>query len=221
MAFEKVSQLAGIPIHYDRFKEEDYGQPGHPYSVHMTYSLHKKLEACFSELFSEMPAEFGSAKYILTGGAYVQKPGYHGLGRAFDLDGLVWEDRAWVADTFPHHPQLYLGIESIVRQHFGTVLTYSYNDAHEDHMHLDDGSDVGFEQMSKSRVVYVQNALHYVHGIPVGRDGVWGPETESAMNMARKDLRLGSFSDKANWAAFLKATAARAFETVLQRDAVS
>lgn len=88
-ALVKVSALDGIEIHYDRFKEEDYGQPGHPHSVYMSSGMHEKTEACFANLFRSSPSGFGQAKYVLTAGAYVQKPGYHGQGRAFDLDGLI------------------------------------------------------------------------------------------------------------------------------------
>lgn len=212
------SEMAGVPIHYDRFRPEDYGQPGHPHTVYMTAGMKQNCEACFEALFQMTPQEFGDAKFILTAGAYVQKPGYHGKGRAFDLDALVWKTEHWIANTFPRDPQLYLAIESVIRQHFGTVLTYSYNKPHHDHIHFDDGTAVGFNRMSKSRVIFLQNVIYFVYGIKLGRDGVWGPETEGAERMVRQQLGLGPFSNKANWIQFLQITADRAFGIVVNRN---
>lgn len=213
-----VRTLDGIRIHYDRFRPEDYGQPGHPHTVYMTKKTHRQLDAFASELFAVAKKSVGDAKFIMTAGAYVQKPGYHGQGRAFDLDALVFEDYHWIADSFPRDPQMYLAIEAIVRKHFGTVLTYSYNDPHKDHIHMDNGTDTGFNKMSRSRVIFLQNAIYFVYGLKVGRDGVWGPETSEAEKRVREMLGIGGLGNKANWLAFLDTTAKQAFGIVKQRD---
>ena len=216
-----VSELARTPIHYDRFRPEDYGQPGHPHTVYMTAGMKQNCETCFEALFQTAPQDFGDAQFILTAGAYVQKPGYQGNGRAFDLDALVWKSKHWIANTFLQDPQLYLAIEAIIRQNFGTVLTYSYNRPNEDHVHFDDGTSIGFDRMSKSRVIFLQNAIYFVYGVDLGRDGVWGPETDGATRMIRQQLGLGAFSNRSNWIQFLRITADRAFNVVVNRDRYS
>lgn len=208
----KVSKLAQVPIHYDRFKPEDYGKPGFPLSVRMTETLAEAINSCLGTLFKRTDKILGAPKYILTAGAYVQKPGYHGLGRAFDLDGIIWEKRSWIANTFPNEPHLYLAIESTLRRYFGTVLTFDYDRAHEDHIHFDDGTRPGFDRMSRSRVIYLQNALSFAHGLSVERDGVWGPETHHAVNTIRDELQLGGFGSGDNWDKFLDETANKSLE---------
>ena len=113
-------------------------------------------------------------------------------------------------NTFPQRPHLYLGIEAVLRKHFGKVLSYDYNRDHEDHFHFDNGTSVGFKKAAKSHVIFVQNAVALVFQVAIGRDGVWGPQTEAAVNKVRGDLGIGGLSTKANWLEFLDAIAENA-----------
>ena len=207
------SHLADVPVHYDRYSAESgfgYGTRGKPFNPRATATMVRRLESCFAQVFAESP--FGAGEVITSAGAYVGKPGYHGRGEAFDLDGVFWGNTQLVATEYPAKPHLYLAIESIVRQHFGTVLGYLYNAAHRDHLHFDASTPVGFQKMSKSRVEYLQGALLYVHGYQVGVDGVWGLETAEVAKAALQDLGLNTnISTRATWVAFLQATASRAF----------
>ena len=108
-----------------------------------------------------------------------------------------------MADTFPQRPQLYLGIEAILRKHFGTVLSYDYNRAHEDHFHFDNGTAVKFKTAAKSHVIFVQNAIALVYQIKIGRDGVWGPQTDREVKALRDRFGIGALSNVDNWKAFL------------------
>jgi len=216
---QSTNTLAGVPVHYDRHRPGDYGKPGHPFALRLAERTMTPLEECFGEIVTAAPDALGSAKYILSAGGYVQKPGYHGLGRAFDLDGIIWENHAWVAASFPDDPPFYLAIEAVIRRKFGTVLNYDYNAAHQDHIHLDDSTGVGFSRMSKSRVIFLQNAISFVYGNPIGRDGVWGPETNGAERTVREELGLSGFSDVDNWLSFLETTTQRAFEEAANREA--
>lgn len=213
---DTFSQLAGVPLHYDRYPPESgygYGTRGKPFKPRATRAMVETLDACFSMLFDQSP--LGRAEVITSAGAFVSKPGYHGLGEAFDLDGIFWKENHLVALQYPHKPHLYLAVESILRQKFGTVLGYHYNSAHRDHLHMDMSTRVKFDKMSKSRVEYLQGSLLYVHGYEVGIDGVWGTQTEEVARAALAELGIGSLTVRENWTAFLDVTASRAFQLAM------
>lgn len=91
-----------------------------------------------------------------------------------------------------------------MRKHFGTVLNYLYNADHHDHLHVDDGSEVGFVRSSTSRVFFVQAALTHVLDVPVGVDGVYGPETDRGIRTAFARLGLsGDINTRGVWLEFL------------------
>ena len=210
------TSLAGLPVHYDRFDPSSgfgYGTKGKPFKPRATRKTVDTLEKCFSDILKQAPDSFGKGEVITSAGAYVEKSGQHGKGQAFDLDGIFWKSQKLVAIEYPEKPHLYLAVESIIRQHFGTVLNYNYNAAHRDHFHIDIGTAVKFEKMSKSRVEYYQASMFYIHGFQVGIDGVWGLETEGVSSAVLEDLGIsGEISVLGNWLEYLKLTAQRAFE---------
>ncbi len=216
MALQVFTHLDDVPLHYDRFAAESgfgYGTRGKPFKPRATPAMITRLQSCFADIFAQQP--LGRAEVITSAGAYVQKEGFHGSGDAFDLDGIHWKSEKFIALEFPKKPHLYLAIESVVRKYFGTVLAYHYNTAHQDHLHLDSGTAVGFQKMSKSRVEYLQATLLYIHGYHIGIDGVWGPSTEKITRVALDGLNIdGSVSSLDTWLAYLKVTAAKAFNTV-------
>lgn len=216
MSLQTFTELAGIPIHYDRYDPSSgygYGTRGKPFKPRATAKMIATLQSCFADILDQSP--FGSGEVITSAGAFVDKPGHHGLGQAFDLDGVFWNQYQFISIEYPSAPHLYLAIESIIRQHFGTVLNYNYNAAHQDHLHMDLGSSVGFQRMSKSRVEYLQASLFYVHGYQVGVDGVWGPSTEKTTKIALKELDIGNnIGAGTTWREYLKATASQAFKMI-------
>lgn len=172
--------LATAKVHYDRSTEpgKGYGTRGQRWTFYCTTSVESKLRACFNDLWDMCP--LGAANFILSAGTWVDKPGAHGLGRAFDLDGILWDGKTFVALNYPFEPRFYLSVESIFRKRFGTVLNYQYDHAHRDHLHIDDTSPVGFSPSSRSRVLFLQMVLTHVYGMPVIVDGIVGPQTNGA-----------------------------------------
>ena len=72
-------------------------------------------------------------------------------------------------------------------------MNYLYNAPHRDHFHLDDGTNVGFQAGSQSRVKFLQGALVYVLGISVGSSGIdgdYGRNTKAAVRQAFTHLHL-------------------------------
>jgi hypothetical protein len=155
----------------------------------------------------------GTPDVILSAGAFVNKPGLHGKGRAFDLDGIIWPDKTFVTLSAGFGNQdraFYYGIEAFLRKHFGIVLDYNFNADHRDHFHMDDSEGVGFKAGSRSRVKFLQGALTHVHGIPVVVDGDFGQLTKAATQQVLGDLGIaGSITNGAVWDDFLSATLKR------------
>jgi len=214
MADVRIEKFAGKPLLYDRSAPHHYGTGGVAFRPFVNPAFATACDACFVELVAKLGkhAKLAVAK-ILSGGVSRSGTGtsYHHKNRAFDFDGLLFSDNSnWVANTFRERPQLYLGIEAVLRKHFGTVLTYDYNKDHEDHFHFDNGTPVGFKQAAKSHVIFIQNVIALVYGTRIGRDGVWGPGTEAALRELRQRLGIGPLSSLPNWLAFLDAIAADA-----------
>ncbi|MXO90800.1 extensin family protein [Pontixanthobacter aquaemixtae] len=216
MADIRIDNLAGKPLLYDRSVTGHYGVAGVPFSPFIESGFAAECEACFTEVVDKLK-QFAGLKVdkILSGGVSRAGSGssLHHQNRAFDLDAFLFDDGSnWVTDTFPQRPQLYLGIEAILRRHFGTVLSYDYNRAHQDHFHFDNGTSVKFKSAAKSHVIFLQNVISLIYQTPIGRDGVWGPQTDGEVRALRSRLGIGPISDTSNWKALLEAIAKDALE---------
>jgi hypothetical protein len=204
---KSFKHLAGVPVHYDRDRPQDYGTKGRQLTYEAQPDFIDRLDSAFEELWTV----FGKADIILTAGAYVDKPGWHGRGLAFDLDGILWPDKTMIAGSYPNHPRLYLGIEAVLRRHMGTVLDWYYNKAHRDHWHMQWDGRQEFLGAS-SQTYFLQAALTYVFGEVVAIDGVYGPHTRDALSRALDyvDLDGGHIWGKQGlqtWFTFLARTA--------------
>ncbi|WP_320047466.1 extensin family protein [uncultured Ilyobacter sp.] len=206
-------KLAGVPVHYDRLSPpNDYGTRGKVTNFHVTKEFQKNLSECFKELWEICP--FGPADVITSAGAYTAKPGFHGMGKAFDLDGIFWENKTFITLRYPSDPKFYLGINSVLRKHFGTVLDYHYNSSHRDHFHIqDDGKVVGFRKI-RSIIVFLQAVISEVFNDIVEIDGRYGPKTDAALGRVLEKLNIdGDLSEKENWLIFLTKISEKAFGT--------
>jgi len=208
----RFSEIAGAPIHYARAPVSVYGSIGVPRTPRLDREFLAKLDVCFEELWSVAPA--GRGRAIVSGGCYVEKAGMHGAGRAIDIDAIWWPEETReppvVTLNYPRDRKRYLAVEAVLRKHLGIVLDYHYNKKHWDHFHCDDSQPVGFFPTA-SRVVFVQAALIHVFGVDVAHDGVWGAETEAAVELITSQLAINSISLTAGWLCFLDAVALTGF----------
>ena len=219
-ASKRVAEFAGALIYYDRPPSGEYGERGTQIRPFFEERFAAETEAMFAQLFAELSeAGAGAVTQIYAGSmgcdpraggrSYAQK------NRAFDLDGLAFDNGSkWMADSYPFAPHLYLAIESAIRMHFGTVLTYSYDRRNEDRIYFDNGRKIGFHSYSKSRTVFLQNCLYHLFDMQLSCDGVLGPETKSISDLVRRELEIGPFmgaGEEDQWLAFLKAARAEAF----------
>lgn len=204
--------LDGVTVHYDRTAAAPYGSRGIPYDFYATRELETKLDGCFAELWRICP--LGRPEIIISAGAYVGKPGYHGSGEAFDLDGIHWANKSFICLNFPSDRHFYLGVDAILRKHFNTVLNFYFNRDHEDHLHVEFGGQAGFNRV-RNKIFFLQAALTHVLEIPVAIDGAWGDETADGTARALSRLGIGGqIEDAPVWTRFLTAVAQRAFSGI-------
>ncbi len=207
-----VSEINGIPLHYARTPNHPYGTEGYNASYPVQETFLRKLKICFQELFQHHP--LGVPRIITCAGIFVNKPNsQHNRGRAFDLDAIFWDDYRFITKNFLFDYELYLGTESFLRKHFGIILNYFYNAAHRDHWHFDSSSPVDFYLGSKSRVLYLQLTLSYIYNEEVIIDGIWGPQTNGALNRVFHRLNIvGEITDANIWLQYLDLTGKIAFK---------
>lgn len=210
MGLTRVQTFGGVPILHDREPPSNFGKTGFRYRPRIDAKFADLTDRVFHNIFQTLAAAgMGDVAAILTGGITRTGTGvsYHHKSRAMDLDGLIYTSgRIWVANSFPTSPFEYLIIEGHLRQAFGTVLTHDYNPLQQDHIHFDNGDTVGFRRHSKTRTLFLQNALVFLFDLPIRIDGVYGPETQGAERIARGELEIGGLSKRDNWMAFLEAS---------------
>lgn len=209
MALVRVQDLAGIPLYYDRFRDGAYGVEASPWQPYMDDAFAKSCNTWVADMLPVLSKAGFDVVQIWSGGVGRTGSGksYHHQNRAFDLDGLIFSDGTkWIADTFPRRPYLYLAIEGFLRRHFGTVLAYDYDAKHQDHFHFDNGTSVKFKRDARSHTLFVQHTLVQLFNQDIGQagtDGVFAPDTETALARARRGLGIGGFSDVGNWRAYI------------------
>ena len=205
-----INSINNIPLHYARLTNHPYGTRGKQLNFSVDESFLTVLEAAFKEVFDNCP--LGIPEVITCGGIFVNKPGQHGHGSAFDLDAIFWHNQSLVTLNFVHQKQLYLGIESFLRKHFGIVLNFFYPN-HKDHWHIDISVPVDFNETSKSETLYVQLVLKYIYAEEVLIDGIWGNQTRMAVNNVFSKLQIETpITTKNNYLKFLDITGKIAFK---------
>jgi hypothetical protein len=158
-------------------------------------------------------------------GAYVNKPGQHGLGRALDLSRIYVTQYGasslacsarydqWRGTTGEAASQRrYWATAASLFRHFQYVLTYHHDTLHWNHLHVDTevsgNQDSVFSSASTTQVKFVQSALRYVWGYSVvSIDGAYGPQTRDYASRALdRSGSAGAVTTFANWQRFCETT---------------
>lgn len=150
---------------------------------------------------------------------------WHNSGRGFDLARLrLGRDKflsvrydLWKNQTGPELEaslRSYWRLAATLHQHFAYVLTYLFNEAHHNHIHVDNGrSGSGlstFSSRSRAQVQGVQAICTHLWNSPVELTGRWDVATRRACDDILQRLSLpGSLDDPETWQAFLTASAAQ------------
>jgi hypothetical protein len=184
--------IGGVPLRYVRASPDL-----RTYYARSTSRFEEKLDNFSREVARVAPEWYGRLEYFGTAGAYVNKPKYHGLGRAFDLDIVRWE-HATCGPILGHHRngrrairRRYIGVDALARRWFKYVLDGWYNAAHRDHMHLDDGGGaLVFNGSYRSDTVFIQAAANVMIDANLVIDGLYGPKTGKAFAIMKGRLGI-------------------------------
>lgn len=179
------------------------------------------------------PDSWGWASRVYSYGAYVNKPGMHGSGRAFDIGRILYLNssgtRQWISMRYDvwrddanadWWKRRYWGTAASLMRYFRHVITYMDNREHWNHIHVDNAiygnpNDCYFNTGSSSQTYIVQGACRQVWGLSTAVDGDWGPETQSHSTSVLRRIGRGSgtITDKYNFRAFCTASFRKAVGT--------
>lgn len=218
---KSFSSIGGVQINYARTAKYPYGSKGQKTVLYCADDFYPLIDRFAYDIWRSCP--LGSAKIITSAGAYADysiSPGRHAEGRAFDLDAIFWSNYSFITKNFESQPEFYLGIESIARKHFGTVLTYHYNSEHKDHIHLDEGSgNTEFNHTLRTHALYTQNVLKHLYDQDIQLTGELSYSNNNIKALRNVLTGLGiSFTSgneyvalKQNWKKFLSININKAF----------
>lgn len=154
-----------------------------------------------------------------------RSPSWHHEGRAFDIGRVIAADgetlvscrydlwRSLSGSARATAERAYWRLAATLHRDFAFVLTYLYDDAHHNHIHVDNGLS-GAERSSfrsgmRMQVRDVQAMCRHVWGEPVDATGSWDAPTrratEAVLDRSGVGGRLTSGDER--WHAFLDATA--------------
>lgn len=174
-------------------------------------------------------AGWGVPAQLTTYGTWIryegeERPSWHHAGRAFDVGRIVSEAGVDLAScrydvwstadaaTRQRHATAYWRLAATVHRDFDYVLTYLYNTAHHNHIHLDNGRSGGgrstFRRGSRLQVQAVQAMCRHVWNIDVSVTNRWDGATRDAVDQVLDRIGVrGRLTDQEVWHAFCSATA--------------
>lgn len=211
-----------------------YEPTGNPTTLQFDDTFYNQLSTWKRWTDYNAPDSWGWPAEVFSYGAYVDKPGTHGQGRAFDLaryhfknaDGGInhlscrydqWNGTANAA----LHRTRYWGLACSLARYFQHVLTYYDNADHHNHIHADNAiygspTNAAYNTGSTSQTYILQAACRFVWSLGTAVDGDWGPETseDSTAVLRRIGQASGTVaSSGTNWTAFCAATFRKAVGT--------
>ncbi len=194
------NQLDGVPLHYWRWTDGTAGRRTAQRTFSSSAPFHDRLLGWVRDLKAMAQHHGGltGMNRIVSAGAYVNKPGQHGLGQAFDLDQVRWSN-ATITPYYREHSardllvrRRYLALDAVSRRHFRYVLDGGFNSAHADHLHFDfGGGQIRCSTSSRSDTVFVQMCCNAFMGSGLAVDGAWGSRTQAAFDESRRRLGAG------------------------------
>lgn len=204
-----------------------YESTGRAMSFPYDPQFYRQCETWLTFFYSHTPNAWLLPFEVWCDGVYVDKPGMHGQGRAFDLTRIYvnwsgdrlksvdadfdtwkkWQEGPVKAQVRKH----YWGTVASLNYHFTYVIHYFKDEVHETHVHFDNqvsGGGLGtFSTSHTTQVQSTQAILRYVFGYSTGIDGSFGPQTDSHSRdvLAKLGRSGGLTTSAANWRAFNEA----------------
>jgi hypothetical protein len=210
-----------------------YEPSGNPSNFTFDETYYGRLGYWKNFIYTNAPGSWGSPWRIYSYGAYVNKEGMHGLGRAFDIAKVIYRNTSGTQHTIsmrydqwrnsgnaPLYYTRYWGAAASLMRRFRHVITYKDNTDHHNHIHVDNAiysllDDAYYDTGSVSQTYIVQGCTRYVWGHSTAVDGDWGPETESHSNsvLRRIGRASGTITNRNNFWAFCTASFRKAVGT--------
>ncbi|WP_156188227.1 extensin family protein [Arsenicicoccus sp. oral taxon 190] len=215
-------QLAGTRLYYEI--------SGTPTGFRIEPAFAARLSATLARHWTYLPAP--APTQIWSYGAWVRpedrpRPSWHHAGRAFDLarvrasDGQdlvscrydLWQNSSGAQRAAIE--RAYWRMAASLHHDFEFVLTYLYDEAHHNHIHVDDGrsgpAGSTFSPGSRVQVQAVQAMCRHVWGHDIRASGSWDDDTRSATQDVLERVGVGGrlTQGQRHWRAFLDGTARR------------
>jgi hypothetical protein len=211
-AMVRISKLRGVPLFFAR------GVPPRPQTFSVEPGFLKVLELTVDTVRKRAPESFGDLKRITCAGILVAKPGFHGLGRAFDHDAWAFEHVNIRPIAGDHAApslakrQRYWALGACMRARSAFVL-HGHFPGHGDHFHQDNGGPRPFTTGSDATVKLVQAVCRHIYGKPIAIDGAFGPKSKAAVKAAMQSVGLaGDVFDEKQFRRFLLRSGRLGFE---------
>ncbi|MGY4720015.1 hypothetical protein [Naumannella huperziae] len=211
-----TQRRAGIGEAELAYEENDRAQP---FNIDADFA--RQLDGWLE--FFDARAGLGAPDRIRTYGAWIDGSGscdsWHHSGRALDFARLVRGDAEIVscrndlwreAADLPTQRRRYWALAASLHRHFSYVVTYLYNDAHRNHIHVDNGASgaelARFSTRSRTQLQGVQAVCSYLYGLDVPITGRWDDATRAATGRVLADIGVGgSLTDDGAWTALMGA----------------
>jgi hypothetical protein len=128
----------------------------------------------------------------------------HRTGRAVDLSHIRFTNGnrfdsnwSWRPERPLIHRRRYVAVAAHLRWFFSDVFTGWYNQAHENHIHIDNAPGAQpIRTFERSDTTLIQAAANVLNGAGIAVDGAWGPITEAAYKDLVHKLGLGGTSPR-------------------------
>jgi hypothetical protein len=230
---DKVSTLA-LVTQSEVNNEPTYYEPtGARTSFQYEPTFYSRMETWHQRWRAWTPYHWTVPHRIYCYGVYVNKPGMHGEGRAFDLARLLITNRntgqmflgfngrydlwrTWTGEAFTTERIRYWGTLASLHYHFRHVISYLDNSVHHNHVHIDNAisgsGDSSYSTSSTTQTLFVQAVCRYLWGYATGIDGVWGPQTQSHSSGVLAQLGSdGVITTQSRWQIFCRGSALHAW----------
>ena len=211
--FVRTDKLDGVQLSFAR------GVPARPQAFSIEPGFLEVLERTVKTVRKRVPPSFGALTGITCAGVLVAKPGFHGLGRAFDHDAWSFEHVSIRPIAGDHVAQSlakrrrYWALAALMRSRSAFVLHGHFDAAHRDHIHQDNGGPRPFTTGSPATVKLVQAVCNNIYGNSLAIDGAFGPRSQAALTAAMRRVGLdGGVSDPAEFKRFLLRSGRLGFE---------
>ena len=173
----RFNALAGVPTHYARNPVAPYGTRGKPRYLRSLPGFRQTLDAAFADLWRICPlgkADTSSRRGLMS----TSQDGASTARASVRPRCAVRPSYSFVTKEFARDPAFYLGVEGVLRRHFGVVLGYFYNKAHQDHFHLDVSMPMGFSRNRRTTTLFVQLCGRHLLGRLSPVTGKWNRSTD-------------------------------------------